>query len=88
MLLIISFFTTRVVDSTSKRFFQDVLIATDLYSFYNGSRTFYARFYDKTSGKELTDKRIGVSREIFYGTCMYHGDNQPAKPEQGVYNVS
>lgn len=76
---ILNQFTTR---------FQDVLITTDLYSFYNGSRTFYARFYDKTSGKELTDKRIGVSREIFYGTCMYHGDNQPAKPEQGEYNVS
>lgn len=77
----------QIVRDTSVNFFnmaifKNILITTDVYSAYTGGDEFYARFYDKTSGKELTDKRITVSREVLYGTCIYHAESQPAKPEQ------
>ncbi|XP_053401558.1 low-density lipoprotein receptor-related protein 6-like [Mercenaria mercenaria] len=62
--------------------FQNVLITTDVYTFVVTGEDSYSRFYDKTTGEEITEKRISVNRELLFGVCMYHGDNQPAKPEQ------
>ncbi|KAL4234438.1 Transcription activator BRG1 [Mactra antiquata] len=77
---------THVVRENNVRYFdvalfEDILIVTDIHNYFAGEIPYSAKFYNKTTGQELKDKRLHTTREAYFGVCLYTERVQPPQPD-------